>query len=195
MTKNKKTSENLTIKDLIKAPFYYKTFTNPFSYKLATAYAIALIIILAIISVIKNNLENYSIISNTTVFFYSTIGVAAFFVIPFTLFYIFISSYEKTTISYPKGLLILAIIFLPFMILGNLIDYLAQYLANPAFATFSIFTIFILMIYSIIAFIFTIKNHYETTIPRTLSSIILMSLTFIMIFMSGYIMQIISLMR
>ena len=194
MTKNKKSDDKMQLADLVKYPFKHKM-QKQFSYPLTVIYLLLLLLILSIISVLKNNIENYSLISDLRVFLYSSAGLMVLMTIPFTLFYTFLCAYEHDRKRYVKGLLITAVTFLPFLILGNLTDYISQYLAVPQLLLPSILLILAFMAYSFIAFTMTIKNLYNTTYSRIISSVIFTFVTFVLVLMSGYIMQLVSIMR
>ncbi|MDA3854755.1 MAG: hypothetical protein PF569_00750 [Candidatus Woesearchaeota archaeon] len=174
MGKIKKVS-NLEFLDLFKVFFSTKVFEDKkISLKFLIGVFFTVQFILGIISILKNLIPNYSLYSNSFKFFSVFLAWSIIYLILFTLFYLFLNTFEDNRKLYFESFFVSMMLLLPFVLIGSLFDYIGLLSLNPLVLIVASSFFLVLGIYFIVMFLLNFKNYYKTTFSRVFTSLILM---------------------
>jgi hypothetical protein len=197
MTKKKVVSKkSMSLIELIIAPFYFKMFDKKeISKKISAIYSVVLLFLTIIVSLLINNIGNYPVVDNSTLFYLNLGGMIVITLVLYLLLYIFLNSFLDTRKPFFESLLVTTSLLYPFIFLGNLLNYLGQLSTNIGI-TFVLFVLMLLVtLYAVISYIICFKKYYETSIFKVLSSVILTLLVLSSMVIMSYLNYLISILR
>jgi len=174
--------ENMRFQDLLKVFYKFDIFTKNISYKALVLFDLICLFLLGIMGTVSNNIENYSVYSNSGIFFFGLIGMPIMLLLFYGLFFIFLNAF---TIKSKKGFFESYLVFLsiccPFILLGNIFNILGKWSLNSSIIMISLLCVFAVLIYFFVSLVLHFKQYVKDSGFKVSASIIL-SILFVFIF-------------
>jgi len=184
--KKSNTNNGTNCLSLLKSLTSSRVFMNKISEKSMLIYNLIVLLILTIVVVVSNNIENVTNYSGVQ------LGIFMFFFVPFLIlvlygmFYVFLNAFESKRKPFLENILVVSTFTIPFMILGNLLTLIDKLWGNYYYSLALIYIFFVMFAYYVMLFVRNIRNYYRTSAYKIITSIMLIVLLFLFLYVIEY---------
>lgn len=152
--------------------FYnFKVFERKMNTGSLLIYFLIGVLILSALAALRSYVDFYYQYSELESFFYTFVLVPLFLLIIYSIFHIFLNSYEKTGKKFWESYLVFSVVLVNFFILANILAIITIAVNSVIFSLISGIIIFAILIYLIIAFIANLKNYNKVSGHRIAASL------------------------
>lgn len=172
----------LAYTDLFKVFYSFRIFENKIiSKSLLCVHLVALLLLSGIIAILRNHIDNYSSISDLMMFSTPFILFFLIFLIYVGL-YVFLRALEDKGKDFLESFLVFASIILPFMVVGNLLNYLALLFFNDFVIMTATIVVYLYGIYFLVSLVMNFRNYYNVSYYKLIACLVLVYLVAFSIF-------------